>query len=82
QAWQAADPTLNSRWDGLFGEYGVTWKKRYQGYSRADLLTLPRVTTETGWDAPDPTSEDVQGKTLVNTYLAQFKRGWSYTFIY
>ncbi|PMX02929.1 glycosyl hydrolase, partial [Pseudomonas sp. FW215-L1] len=23
QAWQAADPTLNSRWDGLFGEYGV-----------------------------------------------------------
>jgi hypothetical protein len=30
----------------------------------------------------DPGGEDVQGKVLVNTYLAQFARGWRYTFIY
>lgn len=86
QAWQAADPTLNGGvggWDGLYGEYGVTWGKQYAGYSNADLQTLPRVTTETGWDSVnDPGGESVQGVVLVNTYLAQFKRGWTYTFIY
>jgi hypothetical protein len=86
QAWGAADPTLNGGvggWDGLYGEYGLTWAKHYQGYSNADLLTLPRVTTETGWDSVNnPGGERVQGVVLVNTYLAQFKRGWSYTFIY
>jgi hypothetical protein len=40
------------------------------------------VTTETGWDAPGPDEERTQGTVLVNTYLAQFKRGWRYTFIY
>jgi hypothetical protein len=86
QAWQAADPTLNGGvggWDGLYGEYGVTWAKQYQGYSSAELQTLPRVTTETGWDSVDnPGGEHVQGVVLVNTYLAQFKRGWTYTFVY
>src|ERR1019366_1358008 len=86
QAWQAADPTLNGGvggWDGLYGEYGVTWAKQYRGYSNTDLQTLPRVTTETGWDSVNnPGGEHVQGVVLVNTYLAQFKRGWTYTFIY
>jgi hypothetical protein len=83
QAWQAADPTLNSCWDGMFVEYGRTWKRGYIGYSRENLQTLPRVTTETGWDSvADPGGENVQGKILVNTYLAQFIRGWRYTFIY
>jgi hypothetical protein len=82
QAWQAADPTLNSHWDGLYGEYGRTWKKHFRGYSNAELETLPRVTTETGWDAANPDQERTQGTVLVNTYLAQFKRGWRYTFIY
>lgn len=83
QAWQAADPTLNACWDGLFGEYGHTWKRGYTGYTDAQLQTLPRVSTETGWDSiADPGGEDVQGKVLVNTYLAQFARGWRYTFIY
>ena len=82
-AWQAADPTLNSTWDGLYGEYGITWAKHYQGYSDTDLQTLPRVTTETGWDSTNnPGGEHVQGVVLVNTYLAQFKRSWRYTFIY
>jgi hypothetical protein len=82
QAWQAADPTLNSHWDGLYGEYGRTWKRHLQGYSDAELQVLPRVTTETGWDAPTLQEERTQGTVLVNTYLAQFKRGWRYTFIY
>jgi len=86
QAWQAADPTLNGGvggWDGLYGEYGVTWAKQFKGYSNAELQTLARVTTETGWDSVNnPGGEHVQGVVLVNTYLAQFKRGWTYTFIY
>lgn len=83
QAWQAADPTLNGCWDGMFGEYGRTWRHGFAGYSRVQLQTVPRVTTETGWDSvSDPGGEPVQGKVLVNTYLAQFARGWRYTFIY
>ncbi|HET8995338.1 MAG TPA: hypothetical protein VFN42_01590 [Acetobacteraceae bacterium] len=82
-SWQAADPVLNKCWDGLYGEYGRTWAKRFPGYSDAALQTLPRVTTETGWDSvSDPGGETVQGKVLTNTYLAQYARGWTYTFIY
>jgi hypothetical protein len=82
-AWQAASPTLNSFWDGLYGEVGVTWSKQFQGYSNAQLLTVPRVTTETGWDSTsNPGGQTGQGVVLTNTYLAQFKEGWSYTFIY
>jgi hypothetical protein len=82
QAWQAADPVLDGPWDGLYGEYGRTWKRHFEGYSNAQLLTLPRVTTETGWDAPNVPDERTQGVVLVNTFLSQFKRGWRYTFIY
>lgn len=83
QAWQAADPTLDGLWDGLYGEYGRTWRRHFRGYSDAQLQTLPRVSTETGWDSKsDPGGERIQGTVLVNTYLAQFKRGWRYTFIY
>ena len=81
QAWDAADPTLNSCWDGLYGEHGVTWWKKFQGYSDEALLTLPRVTTETGWGT-DATSEEKQGRVLLNMYLSQFKRGWTHSFIY
>ena len=83
QAWNAADPVLNARWDGLYGNNGVTWHRHYQGYATRNLPALRRVTTETGWDtASDPGGEHVQGVVLTNTYLAQFKRGWSYTFVY
>ena len=83
QAWNAADPTLNGPWDGLFGEYGVTWRNHFRGYTKAQLETLPRVTTETGWDTVSNSGgERTQGTVLVNTYLAQFKRQWRYTFIY
>lgn len=83
QAWHAADPALSGCWDGMVGEYSLTWAKHYPGYSLGDLPHVPRVTTETGWDSSsDPGGEDVQGKVLVNTYLAQFARGWRYTFVY
>ena len=83
QAWNAADPTLSSHWDGLFANHGLTWRGRYRGYTDAALATLPRVSTETGWDTiSNPGGERVQGVVLTNTYLAQYKRGWAYTFVY
>jgi hypothetical protein len=48
KTWNAADPTSACKVDGLYGNYGLTWAKHYRGYSEAELLTLPRVTTETG----------------------------------
>ena len=33
QAWNAADPTLSGPWDGLVGEYGVTWRDHFPGYA-------------------------------------------------
>jgi len=83
QAWNAADPTLNDRWDGLYGNFGVTWGRGFKGYPNEALTTLPRVTTETGWDSVSgPGGERTQGTVLVNTYLAQYKRGYRYTFLY
>ena len=74
---------MNGPWDGLYGNYGITWRLHFKGYTRDQLLTLPRATTETGWDSVAGIGgEETQGKVLVNTYLAQFKRGWRYTFIY
>ncbi len=82
-AWSAADPTLNGPWDGLYSEYGRTWRGGFDGYSQTDLYALPRVTTETGWDSvADKGGEIVQAKMITNIYLAQFARGWRYTFIY
>jgi hypothetical protein len=89
-AWNAEDPTMNGKWDGLYVEYGHTWwGKGFNGYTRAELETLPRVTTETGWSTQvgggghsGALSEEEQGKLFLNLYLDAFKRGWSYTFIY
>jgi hypothetical protein len=83
QAWMAADPALNSIWDGIYGSNAITWAQHFTGYPVSQLAGLPRVTTETGWDSVSGIGgEPVQGYVLVNTYLAQFKRGWTYTFIY
>lgn len=83
-AWNAADPILNTRWDSMSAEYGLTWAHKFKGYSDAQLLNLPRVTTETGWGTTGAGSitEIQQAKILLNVYLSQFKRGWRYTFIY
>lgn len=83
QAWNASDPTLNSNWDGLYAEYGRLWGHGFQGYTSEELLNIPKVTTETGWDSKSQFGgEYLQGTILLNTYLSQFKRGWRYTFVY
>jgi hypothetical protein len=82
KTWNAADPTSACKVDGLYGNYGVTWAKHYRGYSETELLTLPRVTTETGCTIDGPITEDVQALNLLSMYLDQFKRGWSHTAVY
>lgn len=79
--WRAASAEQEP--NNLYENYGVTWKKFYKGYQDEDLLTLPKVTTETGitvgtWNI----DEEMQGKLLLNCYLSQFKRGYSYTAVY
>lgn len=82
KTWNAADPTPACQVDGLYGEYGSTWAHHYPGYSQADLLTLPRVTTETGCTIGGPVTEEIHALNLLSLYLDQFKRGWSYTAVY
>ncbi len=50
-AWNNADPVnqIAPVQDSLSNDYGVTWLKGYAGYSKSQLATLARVTTETGW---------------------------------
>jgi hypothetical protein len=83
-AWNASDPTLNGDWDGLYVEYGHTWHGGFTGYSNAELVKLPRVTTETGWvtSGSGAITQEQQGRLLLNLYLSAFKRGFAYTFVY
>ncbi len=83
-AWDASDPVLyNTSWDGLVGNYGITWGKHYHGYDAPALETLPRITTETGWKTgPGDLTEEQQGRMYLNIYLGQFKHGWTRTFMY
>lgn len=83
--WNAADPTLNGAWDGLYVEFGHTWNRGFAGYSDAQLLTLPKVMTETGWQTQGgtaPLTEDQQGRLLTTIFLSNFTRNWTNTFIY
>jgi hypothetical protein len=82
KTWNAADSTSACKVDGLYGNYGVTWAKHFRGYPEAELLTLPRVTTETGTTVNGPVTERIQALNLLTMYLDQFKRGWSYTAVY
>jgi hypothetical protein len=82
KAWNAADPTSACKIDGLFGNHGVTWAKKFRGYSEDELVALPRVTTETGCTIGGAVTEEVHALNLLNLYLAQFKRGWSHTAVY
>jgi hypothetical protein len=82
KTWKAADPTSACKVDGLYGNYGVTWGKRFRGYSETKLLTLPRVTTETGCTIGGAITEDVQALNLLSMYLDQFRRGWTHTAVY
>ena len=82
KTWKAADPSSACKVDGLFGEYGTTWAHHYRGYSEHDLISLPRVTTETGCTIDGQITEEIHGLNLLTLYLDQFKRGWSYTAVY
>ena len=83
-AWNASDPTLNGDWDGVYVEYGHTWHEGFAGYANPDLVALPRVTTETGWltTGTGAITEEQQARLFLNLYLAAYKQGFSYTFIY
>lgn len=82
KTWNAADPTSACKVDGLFGNHGLTWAKHFRGYDEDELLTLPRVTTETGCTIGGEITEETQALNLLGMYLDQFKRGWSYTAVY
>lgn len=83
-AWVNADPLFDGWTDGLYAEYGKTWRKGFAGYSSDELKTLPRVTTETGWvtGGDKGLTQEQQGRLYLNMYCAQFAQGFKHTFIY
>ncbi len=82
KTWNAADPTSACKVDGLYGNYGRTWAKKFRGYSDTELETLPRVTTETGCTIGGPITEEIQALNILSMYLDQFARGWRHTSVY
>lgn len=82
KTWNAADYGPDCKVDGLYCEYGLTWARHYPGYTPERLLTLPRVTTETGVQISGAITENVHALNLLSLYLDQFKQGWSYTAVY
>ena len=84
QTWLSSLPGKDCPVDGLYGNYGLTWLKKFQGYSDKELETLPRVTTETGFaiSEKEGVTEEIQARLYLNLYLSQFKQGWKHTAIY
>jgi hypothetical protein len=82
KTWNAADPSPACKVDGLYGNYGLTWARKFPGYTLAQLQTLPRVTTETGCTIGGEVTEEIHALNLLSMYLDQFKRGWSHTSVY
>lgn len=84
QTWLSALPGKECPVDGLFGNYGLTWRKKFVGYSEKELETLPRVTTETGFSISEKegVTEELQARLYLNLYLSQYKQGWKHTAVY
>ena len=82
KTWNCADPGPACKVDGLWGNHGVTWGKKFKGYGEAELADIPRVTTETGTTIGGDVTEEIHALHLTNIYLAQFARGWSHTSVY
>lgn len=82
QTWLSASPGLECTVDGLYKNYGLTWRNRFSGYQLSGLSSLPRVTTETGYPVGGEVTEEIQARLFMNLYLSQFKQGWSHTVIY
>jgi len=90
--WYAADPILETipgnggKFDNLYGNYGKMWGGgHFDGYSKEELMNLPRVTTETGvtiGSYDGAVTEDLHGKLISCMYLSQFKNKYSYTALY
>ena len=82
QTWLSSLPTSVAKGDHLQGNYGVTWLKKYKGYSDEELQQLPRVTTETGATISGRMTEEMQARMYLSCYLSQFAQGWSHTAMY
>lgn len=84
QTWLSSSPTKYCPIDGLYGNYGNTWLKKFIGYSDQEMINLPRVTTETGFSVDEKlgVTEEIQACLYLNLYLSQFKQGWKQTAIY
>jgi hypothetical protein len=83
QASLAAATHPAAAFDHLYGNNGLTWREKFQGYTESELDSMPKVTTETGWKTDNtPDGDELQGKLFLNIFLAQFKAGWKHTFIY
>ena len=84
QTWLSSLPCKECPVDGLYGNYGLTWLKKFAGYSEKELETLPRVTTETGYaiSEKEGVTEEIQARLYLNLYLSQFKQGWKHTAVY
>ena len=82
QTWRSASPGRDCPVDGLYGNYGSTWRNHFPGYSESRLSALPRVTTETGYPVGGEVTEEIQARLFLNLYLSQFARRWSHTAIY
>ncbi|MFV0419393.1 MAG: glycosyl hydrolase [Dysgonomonas sp.] len=82
QTWLSAAPGKSCPVDGLHGNYGVTWGKKFKGYSEQEQIDLPKVTTETGTVIDNTITEEIQARLYMSLYLAQFKQGWKHTAIY
>jgi hypothetical protein len=93
QTWMASDATPNAKADHLYGNFGNTWYRHFLGHTNAELLTLPKVTTETGTTITQPgdadysnparrITEEDQALMYLSCYLAQYKQGWKYTSMY
>jgi len=84
QTWLSSLPGKECPVDGLYGNYGLTWLKKFQGYADQELETLPRVTTETGFaiSEKEGVDEEIQARLYLNLYLSQFKQGWKHTAVY
>ncbi|MBQ7824459.1 MAG: glycosyl hydrolase [Bacteroidaceae bacterium] len=82
QTWLSSDPSSNAKGDNLFGNYGKTWAKKYDGYTNEQLKNIPRVTTETGATIDNILTEEMQARLYLSCYLAQYAQGWSHTAMY
>src|SRR5262249_7372685 len=85
-AWGAAGFVNFNAVDGWYGEHVSTWAHHFTGYAPGDATLVRKVTTETGWGTnpaiAGAISEEKQASVLLDTYMSQFVRGWSYTFWY